>query len=84
MNENNLEAPWVDGALFNENVKRLPSEDIRRYAGKKVAWDLDGTRFLASGRDYEELKGNLEKAGVNPTSVVWGYIPSDDEHAVLL
>ena len=46
--ENNSrdDIPWVDGAKFNDNVNRFPEEELSKYWGQHVAWNLDGTQIL--------------------------------------
>ncbi len=83
MNEKNSDAPWVDGALFNDNANKIPAEEQLRYAGKRVAYSLDGSRIVASGNDYEELAAALKSAGIDPSRVVWGYIPGEDEDSLI-
>jgi hypothetical protein len=80
---NNSDAPWVDGALFNENANKIPAEEQLRYAGRRVAFSLDGTKIVASGKDYEELSAALKTAGIDPSRVVWGYIPAEDEDPLI-
>jgi hypothetical protein len=80
---NNSDAPWVDGALFNENANKIPAEEQLRYAGRRVAFSLDGTKIVASGKDYEELSTALKTAGIDPSRVVWGYIPAEDEDPLI-
>lgn len=83
MNENNRDIPWVDGALLNENRNKFPREELLRYAGKHVAWSLDGTQILASGNTFAEVDKNLIAAGIDPSRVVHSYVPSPEEHTLL-
>jgi hypothetical protein len=83
MSDHNLAIPDCDGALFNENVSRFPSGELLKYAGRYVAWSLDGARILASGKDHDELDRNLAAAGLRQGSFVEDYVPGPDEHTVL-
>jgi hypothetical protein len=83
MNEMNVPTSDCDGALFNENVSRFPAGELSRYAGQYVAWSLDGTRILASGKDHGELDQRLAAAGLRQGGFVEDYIPGPDAPAVL-
>jgi hypothetical protein len=83
MSDRNLTIPECDGALFNENVSKFPASELLKYAGRYVAWSLDGTRILASGTDPDELDRNLAAAGLQQGGFVEDYVPGPDEHTVL-
>jgi hypothetical protein len=83
MNDSNEEVPWHDGAAFIDNRNRIPAEEQLRHAGRRVAYSLDGTRIVASGRDDEELAAALRVAGIDPSRVVWSYIPGDNEDPLI-
>ncbi len=77
-----------DGALFITNVNRFPADALAEYAGRHVAWNLawnlDASKILASGADRDELEANLLSAGIDPSQVVWDYIPGPGEDTWLL
>lgn len=70
---------WVNSNLFNENFNRIPAEQILKYAGRHVAFSLDGTQILASGADELEMERHLVDAGLDPSRVVGMYIPNENE-----
>jgi hypothetical protein len=72
-----------DGGLFNENANKFPADELAKYAGQYVAWNLDGTQILTGGSDREEAERKLQAMGGDPSQVVWDYIPSAEEDAVL-
>jgi hypothetical protein len=37
---------FFDGALYNENRRKFPAEELWKHAGQHVAFSLDGTRSL--------------------------------------
>jgi hypothetical protein len=64
--------------LFDENMRKVPFEDLARYVGKHVAWSLDGTRIVASGNDVKEVNDKVVAAGIPPHRVVFDYIDDPD------
>jgi hypothetical protein len=56
---------------------------LARYAGRYVAWNLEGTKILASGADHRELYANLAAAGIEMSCVVQSYVPGPDEDTLL-
>ncbi len=70
---------WVDGALYNRNRNRFTLEELTPYAGQYVAFNLEGSRILASGADRSEVEARLVAAGLNPARAVVERIPALDE-----
>lgn len=70
----NCKIPDFDGGIFNENRNRFLSEELVKFAGRYVAWNLDGTAILAAGQDEEEVDRNLVAAGIDPQMVVHSYV----------
>lgn len=83
MQETHPEALAFDGALFNENRNHFPHEELAKYRGRHVAWNLLGTRIVASGADYEELFRNIDAAGLALSQVVQSYVPSEAEDTLI-
>jgi hypothetical protein len=83
MNDNNATIPRFDGALFNLNVRNFPEAELLKYADQHVAWSLDGTQILASGKDHAELERNLAAKGLQQGSFVEDYVPGPNAYAVL-
>jgi hypothetical protein len=73
-----------NGALFIENTSKFPPEELAKYAGRYVAWNLEGTQILASGVDDNELYANLAAAGIKLSRVVQSYVPAPGEDTFLL
>jgi hypothetical protein len=68
---------------YAKNRQRFPPEELAKYAGKYVAFSLDGTRVLASSATEEGLEKRLQADGIDPSQVVGSYIPAPDV-AILL
>jgi len=79
MNHNNNPWPWLDLGTYHKNRCNFPPEQLIPYQGKHVAWNLDGTRILASGDTEEEVAEQLAAAGIDPGQVVASYIDRDDQ-----
>jgi hypothetical protein len=73
---------WVNSALVTENFNKIPPEELL-YAGLYVAFSLDGSTILASGKDWAELEENVKKLGINPNRVIETYMPNEDEHTII-
>jgi hypothetical protein len=82
MSENHRDDSWVNGALFIENTSKFTYEELAPYAGRYVAWNLEGTQILVSGADEEELYRNIAVAGLQLSKVVQTYIPGPDEETM--
>lgn len=78
MNDKAKNIPWVNAQLFNENNNKFSAEELLPYAGKYVAWSLDGTQILASGDNEMEMDQRLRQLGIDPSQVVGEYIPPPD------
>jgi hypothetical protein len=71
-------AEGFDGCQFTVNRNKFPPNELLKYAGKCVAWSLDGTRILASGDDYDEVERQLVAAGIDPSQVVEGIVETPE------
>jgi hypothetical protein len=83
MDPHHPQAPSFDGRLFTLNVNQIPPEEKAKYAGKYVAYSMDGTRILASGADEDEVDDQLRAAGIHFRDVVHSYVPSPEENPFL-
>ena len=63
---------------FRENQRKVLPEEILPYAGKHVAWSLDGLHVVASGNDVSEVNQRVIAAGIPPNRVVFDYIDEPD------
>ena len=59
---------------FQENRLRFPLELLIPYEGFHVAWNLEGTEIVATGKSMEEVGNKVEAAGLPPNRVVFDYI----------
>lgn len=59
---------------FIRNRQNFPLEELVKYAGKHIAYSLDGKRILASGETAEEVDQQLIAAGIDPSRVVGSYV----------
>jgi hypothetical protein len=67
-----------DGWLFSLNINEFPREELAKYAGRFVAWSMDGKRILASGENNEEVDRNLKATGIDPSQVIHDYVDPPD------
>ncbi len=74
MSANRQDIPWLE-AIFFENQRKFPPEELARYEGQHVAWSWDGSRIVASASDRKELYQKVREAGLDPGRVVHEYIP---------
>jgi hypothetical protein len=65
--------PGFEFAAINRAV--FPVEQLIPYEGKCVAWTADSTRILTSGADLIEVEKNLVEAGIDPSQVIFEFIP---------
>lgn len=65
---------WPEAAEYDENRAKFTVADLLPYAGKYVAFSMDGKRILASGATDEEMEQNLIAQGIPPNRVVGSYI----------
>ncbi len=57
----------------------FPPEELAKYHGQEVAWSLDGTRIVASGKDPRQVCAAVRQAGLQSDEVVLAYVPFPDE-----
>jgi hypothetical protein len=76
MNQSGREVFVPDFSMYSENRRKFPPPDeLLKLAGEWVAFSADGTRILAHGREFEEVKAAMEAAGLNPFDAVWDQLP---------
>jgi hypothetical protein len=78
MNADDRPPDFLDLGPFIENQRNFPAEELLKYAGKHVAFSLDGTQILVSGQSFEDVERQLAAAGIDPSRVVHSYIPPPD------
>jgi hypothetical protein len=78
MNPPPSDIPWLDPVTFYENQRKIPTEELWRYAGQYVAWSWDGSRVVASDADEGELYRKLAEAGHELSRVVVTYVDPPD------
>jgi hypothetical protein len=61
------------------NREAVPLAELEPYYGKHVAWNMDGTKIVASGADDGEVIQAVLHAGLDPGQVVISYIYGPDE-----
>lgn len=64
---------------FMKNRALFPAEELAKYAGKYVAWSLDGTHILLSDDDPLRLDAALKEAGYDPAEILVSSVPNPDE-----
>ncbi len=68
--------------IWEEHIKNrnaVPPEELAKYHGKHVAWDLEGKRIVASGDDDLAVVQAVTAAGHDLEQVVLSYVPFPDE-----
>ncbi len=68
--------------IWSEHIKnraRLTDEELRPHYGKQVAWNMEGTKIVASAGDDGNLFQAVVDAGCDPEQVVFSYLPHPDE-----
>jgi Family of unknown function (DUF5678) len=84
MADEKREASVPDFSMYGENRRHFPPpEELLKLAGEWVAFSADGTRVLAHGKDFEEVKAAMEAAGLNPFDAVWDQLPPLDVDSML-
>ena len=77
------DAVWVDNTITTENFNKIPPEELFKYAGRYVAFSLDGATILASGATEQEMEENLKKLGIDPSRVIGTYMPGEGEETII-
>jgi hypothetical protein len=70
--ERNADNGWL--VDYNRNRPHFPPDELAKYAGQQVAFNLEGTRILASAPTEDELQKVLASKGIAPNRVVVGYV----------
>jgi hypothetical protein len=68
--------------IWNDHIKHrseFPQEQLAKYHGKYVAWNLEGTQILAWGENDLEVFQAVAAAGNDPEQVVFSFVPFPDE-----
>jgi hypothetical protein len=74
--EKKVDPPWL--VDYDRNRANFPLDELAKYAGQQVAFNLEGTRILASAATEEELEKVLVTKGIAPDRVVVGYVDPMD------
>ncbi len=53
--------------------------ELAKYYGKEVAWNLAGTKIVASGDDPKEVCAMVRQRGLSGEDIVLTYVPFPDE-----
>ncbi len=78
MNDNDNHLPWMDLGTYNKNRPSFPLDQLIPYEGKQVAFNVEGTRILASADTLGKLLKQLAAAGIGLDQVVLSYIDPPD------
>jgi hypothetical protein len=65
----------ADLTEYVKNRGQFPAGELAKYAGRYVAFSLDGMHILASAVTEQELEEQLLAAGIDPSQVVGSYQP---------
>ena len=69
----------MDMQVHLSNRRRIPPEELEKYAGRYVAWSPDGTRIIASADRLSELAPVVEASEFDPEECVLSYVSGADE-----
>lgn len=69
--------------MHNENLRKFPADELLKYRGLVVAWSLDGTKILASGKDIDAAMEQLTAVGFDPHKVVWSQMDPPDIDGII-
>jgi hypothetical protein len=69
----------MPGSEFSRNLNAFPLEELAKYEGKYVAWNLEGTQILASGDNDRQVFEALKAAGLDPSQAVFSYVELPNE-----
>ena len=84
MSENGRQVFVPDFSMYGENRRHFPPpEELMKLAGEWVVFSPDGTRILAHGKEFEEVKSALAAAGLNPFDAVWDQLPPPEVDSLL-
>jgi hypothetical protein len=61
------------------NREAVPDAELAPYYGKHVAWNMEGTKIVASGGDDGEVVEAVRRAGLDVGQVVISYVYGPDE-----
>lgn len=78
MNANNVRPEPPDLSRYVENRSKFPLDELAKYGGKHIAFNLDATRIVASGDSFDEVAENVQEAGIPVNQVVFSYVDSPD------
>jgi hypothetical protein len=64
---------------FHSNRNAFPADELRQHVGNWVAFNLDGTRIVASAESLAMLEKNLADIKKDPTQVCFEFVHGADE-----
>lgn len=62
-----------------KNWEAFTADDLAEYAGKHVAWNLEGTAIVASGVGELEVYEEARTGGYTLDQLVFSYVPYENE-----
>ncbi|MBW3540269.1 MAG: hypothetical protein KY476_08360 [Planctomycetes bacterium] len=65
---------------YAKNRPNFPLDELAKYAGRQVAFNLDGTRIVASADDWGGLESELKRLGIDLGEVVFSYVHPLEGH----
>ena len=64
----------IDLARHTRNKGQVPPEYLIPFWRKQVAWNAEGTRIVAAATTDAALLVELQRLGISPQEVVFGYV----------
>jgi hypothetical protein len=72
-----------DFSMYSWNRVKFPAEELLKYPDEWVAFSPDGTRILAHGKVFEEVRAAMRAKGLNPSDAVWDQLPPAGEDTII-
>ena len=68
----------LDLSQFHKNQQSYPPEDLLQYSGQYIAWSPDGSRVIASDKDFLKLDDTVKAMGYDPSKTLISTVPDVD------
>jgi hypothetical protein len=69
----------IDINQFRANRDRFPREELAKYNGQYVAWNIDGTRIVAADADPLRVDAHLRALGLDPSEILVSRVAVPEE-----
>jgi hypothetical protein len=62
----------------DKNLHAYPPGDLLQYSGQYIAWSPDGSRVIASDKDFLKLDDTVKALGYDPSKTLISTVPEVD------